>query len=173
MDAVDRLTRLTREVPDFPEPGVLFRDLSPVLADAEAFAAVADALAAPFAGRFDVVAVVEARGFPFAAAIAVRHGVGLALIRKAGKLPGARLTEEYALEYGSAALEVHVDQVPAGSRILIVDDVLATGGTLGAAHRLAERAGWAVAGCSVAIEIVELGGRTSLQPHDVHSIARV
>lgn len=173
MDAADHLARLTREVPDFPEAGVLFRDLSPVLADPAAFAAVADALVAPFAGRIDVVAGVEARGFPFAAAIAARHDAGLVLIRKAGKLPGERLTEGYALEYGSAALEVHVDQVPVGSRVLIVDDVLATGGTLGAAHRLAERAGWMVAGTAVAIEIVGLGGRSAIHPHDVHSILRV
>lgn len=170
MDAVGHLARLTREIADFPEPGVLFRDLTPVLADPIAFAAVADALLAPFAGRVDAVAGIEARGFPFAAAIAARHGVALVLIRKAGKLPGARLSETYALEYGTATLEVHGDQLPGGSRVLVVDDVLATGGTLGAAYRLVERAGWVVAGSAVAIEIVDLRGRAALPPHEVHAI---
>ncbi|MCM3657361.1 adenine phosphoribosyltransferase [Agromyces mediolanus] len=149
-------------IPDFPEPGVLFRDLTPVFADGEAFHALAEALTAPFAGRFDVLAGVEARGFLLAAAASVAAGVGVLPIRKAGKLPRAVLREEYSLEYGTAALEVHEGELPPGTRVLIVDDVLATGGTVAAAARLVERAGWHVAGVSVAIELAELRGRDAL-----------
>lgn len=168
--AAERVLSLIRTVPDFPEPGVQFKDLSPVFADGAALTAVADALAEPFTDRFDVVAGVEARGFALAAAVAGRTGHGLLLIRKAGKLPGERLAESYALEYGQATLEVHVDQVPAGSRVLLVDDVLATGGTLGAAHRLIERAGWEIAGTAVVLELGFLGGRAALAPHPVHAL---
>lgn len=149
-------------IPDFPEPGVLFRDLTPVFADGEAFHALAEALTAPFAGRFDVLAGVEARGFLLAAAASVAAGVGVLPVRKAGKLPRAVLTEEYALEYGTAALEVHEGELAPGTRVLVVDDVLATGGTVGAATRLVERAGWQVVGVSVAIELEGLGGRAAL-----------
>lgn len=149
-------------IPDFPEPGVLFRDLTPVFADGEAFHALAEALTAPFAGRFDVLAGVEARGFLLAAAASMAAGVGVLPIRKAGKLPRAVLREEYSLEYGTAALEVHEGELPPGTRVLIVDDVLATGGTVAAAARLVERAGWHVAGVSVAIELAELHGRDTL-----------
>ncbi|MFK4731181.1 adenine phosphoribosyltransferase [Agromyces mediolanus] len=149
-------------IPDFPEPGVLFRDLTPVFADGAAFHALAEALTAPFAGRFDVLAGVEARGFLLAAAASVAAGVGVLPIRKAGKLPRAVLREEYSLEYGTAALEVHEGELPPGTRVLIVDDVLATGGTVAAAARLVERAGWLVAGVSVAIELTELHGRAAL-----------
>jgi adenine phosphoribosyltransferase len=168
--AREHLETLTRTIPDFPQPGILFRDITPVLADASALAAVVDALAAPFAGGFDVVAGVEARGFPLAGAIAARSGTGLLLIRKAGKLPGEHLTESYALEYGTADLELHAGQVAAGTRVLIVDDVLATGGTLGAARRLVERAGWVPAGLAVVIELTALAGRDALAPHDVHAL---
>lgn len=149
-------------IPDFPEPGVLFRDLTPVFADAAAFHALAAALVAPFAGRFDVLAGVEARGFLLAAAASVAAGVGVLPVRKAGKLPRAVLTEEYALEYGTAALEVHEGELPPGTRVLVVDDVLATGGTVAAATRLVERAGWRPVGISVAIELEGLGGRAAL-----------
>jgi adenine phosphoribosyltransferase len=171
--AREHLEALTRLVPDFPEPGILFRDITPVLADAAAFAAVVDELAAPFAGRFDAVAGIEARGFPFAGAIAAGHGVGVVLIRKAGKLPGDRLAESYALEYGSAELEVSRDLLPAGARVLVVDDVLATGGTLSAARRLVERSGWVSAGSAVAIELAALDGRSALGGHDVQAIWRI
>ncbi|KQM80869.1 adenine phosphoribosyltransferase [Agromyces sp. Leaf222] len=149
-------------IPDFPEPGVLFRDLTPVFADASAFHALSEALTAPFAGTFDVLAGVEARGFLLAGAASALCGAGLLPIRKAGKLPRKVLREEYALEYGTAALEVHEGELPPGTRVLIVDDVLATGGTVAAAARLVERAGWQVAGISVAIELVDLGGRAAL-----------
>ena len=169
--AADALRTLARDIPDFPQPGILFRDLTPVLADADALAAVADELVAPFDGAYDVVAGVEARGFALAAATAARSGHGILLIRKAGKLPGEHLTEEYALEYGTASLEVHVGQVPPGTRVLLVDDVLATGGTLAAAQRLITRAGWTLAGTAVALELTALGGRAVAG--DVHALLAV
>lgn len=149
-------------IPDFPEPGVLFRDLTPVFADGPAFHALSEALTEPFAGRFDVLAGIEARGFLLAGAASALCGAGLLPVRKAGKLPRAVLREEYALEYGTAALEVHEGELPPGTRVLIVDDVLATGGTVAAAVRLVERAGWRVAGVSVAIELEALEGRGAL-----------
>jgi adenine phosphoribosyltransferase len=171
LTAAEHVQNLTRTVHDFPTPGIRFLDLTPVLADPAALRSVAAALVAPFAGEFDVVAGVEARGFAFAAAAAAASGHGLLLIRKAGKLPGERLAESYALEYGEATLEVHVDQLPASTRVLLVDDVLATGGTLGASARLIERAGWLVAGVSVVLELPGLGGRSALG-RDVTAIAR-
>ncbi|QEO09922.1 adenine phosphoribosyltransferase [Protaetiibacter larvae] len=166
--AAEHLDALVRTVPDFPEPGILFRDLTPVFADGPALAAVADALVAPFADGFEVIAGVEARGFALAAAAAARSGHGLLLVRKAGKLPGATLRESYALEYGDATLEVHADQLPAGSRVLLVDDVLATGGTLSASQRLIERAGWVLAGTAVVLELTGLQGRARLAGGEVH-----
>ena len=171
--ARDVLQNLTRTIPDFPEPGVQFKDLTPVLADAAAFGVLADALATVAGVDYDIVAGIEARGFALAAAVAARHGSGLLLVRKAGKLPGPRIAESYALEYGEATLEVHTDQVPAGSRILVVDDVLATGGTLAASHRLIERAGWQVAATAVALEIPALGGRAKLAGRAVHALLEV
>lgn len=171
--AREQLAALTRTVPDFPEPGILFRDLTPVFADAAAFAAVVDELAAPFVGRFDVVAGVEARGFPLAGAIAARHDAGMLLVRKAGKLPGERVAETYALEYGSAELELATGLLAPGARVLVVDDVLATGGTLRAAARLAERAGAEVVGLAVVLELADLDGRSVLDGHEVHALARV
>jgi len=157
--AVDALTVL---VPDFPKPGIVFRDLSPVFADGAALRLVTDALTEPWAGRVDAVAGVEARGFVLAAAAAYALGIGTLLVRKAGKLPRAVLTEGYALEYGEATLEVHADELPAGSRVLVLDDVLATGGTLRAATILIERAGWTVAGVSVVLELQDLNGRAAV-----------
>ena len=164
--ALDDLTVL---VPDFPQPGIVFRDLSPVFANGPALRTITDALLEPFAGRVDAVAGVEARGFVLAAAAAYALGTGTLLIRKAGKLPRAVLRESYSLEYGDATLEVHTDELPAGSRVLILDDVLATGGTLRAAVKLVERAGWSVAGIGVVLELAELGGRAGLG--DVHALA--
>ena len=182
--ALDELIAgLAVDVPDFPEPGVLFRDLTPVFADGPAFRRVVDALAAPSAadpraaavaatGRsaFDVVVGVEARGFLLAAAVAYDAGVGLALVRKAGKLPRASLAADYTLEYGTATLELHADAIRPGQRVLVVDDVLATGGTLGAAIALVERAGGVVAAVSVVIELTALGGRERIAPHAVHAL---
>jgi adenine phosphoribosyltransferase len=149
------------ETPDFPSPGILFRDLSGLFADADSLRAVAGALLeGPEA--IDAVVGVEARGFVLGAAAAVAGGLGMLAVRKAGKLPGRVLAEGYALEYGSATLEVHPDTMPAGSRVVVVDDVLATGGTLAATLRLMARAGLQVAGIAVVIELEELGGRAAL-----------
>jgi adenine phosphoribosyltransferase len=145
--------RLT-ETPDFPSPGILFRDLSGLFADGEALRAVAEELVAGF-GPVDAVVGVEARGFVLGAAAAVASGMGMLAVRKAGKLPGEVLAESYDLEYGTATLEVHPDTLPRGARVVIVDDVLATGGTLTATLRLMARAGWEVAGIAVVIELAE------------------
>jgi adenine phosphoribosyltransferase len=168
--AREHLETLTRTIPDFPQPGILFRDVTPLLADPAGFAAVAGELAAPFAGSFDVVAGIEARGFPLAGAIAAAHGTGVLLIRKAGKLPGERVAESYALEYGTAELELHTGQIEPDSRVLLVDDVLATGGTLRAATRLVARVGLTIAGLAVVIELAALAGRDVVAPHDVHAL---
>ncbi|WP_353116004.1 adenine phosphoribosyltransferase [Microbacterium sp.] len=164
-----RAEELIRSVPDYPQPGILFRDITPLLADAEALRVTTEALVAPFAGEFDVIAGIEARGFILAAAAAVTAGVGLVPIRKAGKLPRPAASVDYALEYGTATVEMH-DDLPVGSRILLIDDVLATGGTLDAGRRLVESLGYAVAGISVLFEIDGLGGRDLIG--DLHTVFR-
>jgi adenine phosphoribosyltransferase len=169
--ASDALDRLTATVPDFPETGIVFRDLTPVLADAEALRAVASELAEAADGPFDAIAGVEARGFALAAVAAAVSGTGLVLIRKAGKLPRPVYAREYALEYGTATLELHRDELPTGARVLLVDDVLATGGTLEAALGLLADASLEVAGVSVALELAALGGRARLGRDDVRSIS--
>lgn len=148
-------------MPDYPEPGILFRDITPLLADAEALRATTDALIAPFAGQFDVVAGIEARGFLLAGAAAIAAGVGLIPIRKAGKLPRPAASVDYSLEYGTATIEMH-DDLAAGARVLLIDDVLATGGTLAAGRELVERLGGHVTGISVLFEIMGLGGREAV-----------
>jgi adenine phosphoribosyltransferase len=168
--ATQFVSELTRVVPDFPRAGILFRDLSPVFADAQGLEAVIDDLVARFSGTFDVIAGVEARGFVLASAAAYAAGVGTVMIRKAGKLPGTVLTESYALEYGVAELEVQPALLPPGCRVLVLDDVLATGGTLAASLSLIERAGWTVAGVGVVLELSGLGGRAALAGRDIHAI---
>jgi adenine phosphoribosyltransferase len=170
------------DVQDFPEPGVLFRDLTPVFADAGAFRRVVDALTAPadldpraaaLSGGgpgFDVVAGVEARGFLLAAAVALDAGTGVVLVRKAGKLPRETVATEYDLEYGTATLELHADSIQPGQRVLLVDDVLATGGTLQAAIALVEQLGGVVTAVAVVIELAALGGRQRIAPHPVHAL---
>lgn len=160
-------------VPDFPSPGILFRDLTPVFAHGGSFRSVVDGLVEPFAGKFDAVAGLEARGFLLAAAAAIDGGVGVLPIRKEGKLPGDVLSETYELEYGAATFEVSPHALPAGTRILILDDVLATGGTIAASVSLIERAGWQVAGIAVVLEIEALAGRTKLAGRDVLSLVRI
>ena len=158
------IDRLVRPIADWPEPGVTFRDITPLLGDPVAYGAVIDGLVtlAEAAGPVDSVLGIEARGFLFGPSIALRLGVGFVPVRKAGKLPSESLSTSYDLEYGSATMEMHVDAVAAGSRVLVVDDVLATGGTLLAAADLVSQAGATVAGNLVLIELLALGGRTRL-----------
>ncbi|GAB3130219.1 adenine phosphoribosyltransferase [Glaciibacter psychrotolerans] len=170
LSAADEVNSLLASYPDFPLDGIVFRDLNPVFANAAAFRAMIDALVGRFQGRFDAVAGIEARGFLLAAAIGYAADVAVLAVRKGGKLPGAVLTEEYDLEYGSARLELELGQLPAGSRVLIVDDVLATGGTIAATMRLIERAGYALTGVGVVLELEELDGRSRLGNADVHAI---
>jgi adenine phosphoribosyltransferase len=164
----------TVDVPGFPKPGILFKDLMPLFADGAAFAAVADAIV-EYHGRdaFDVIAGIEARGFLIAAAIAYATGKGVVPIRKAGKLPRQVVSVSYALEYGEAVLEVHADAFVTGRRVLIVDDVLATGGTAQASIDLVGQAGGEVSGFSVLLEIGDLGGRPKLAPQAVHALLTV
>ena len=165
-----------RDVPDYPEPGVMFKDITPLLADAAGFAAVIEAFAEPHQDRsspVDVVAGIEARGFILAAPVALRLGIGFVPLRKRGKLPHTTLGAQYALEYGTAEIEVHIDAVREGQRVLVVDDVLATGGTAAAACELIERAGGVVAGIAVLLELGFLGGRARLAGRQVRSLAEV
>jgi adenine phosphoribosyltransferase len=164
----------TIDVPDFPQPGVVFKDLMPLFADGAAFRTIVDGIVEHYgAGSFDVVAGVEARGFVVAAAIAYATGTGVVPIRKAGKLPRPAFSASYALEYGEATLEVHRDAFVAGQRVLVVDDVLATGGTAGAAIDLVEQAGGTVAGFTVLMELAFLKGRERLSPRTVHALLTV
>lgn len=166
----DLLNRLCATVEDYPRPGVTFKDLTPVFADGAGLRAMVDALTAPFEGQFDLVAGVEARGFLLAAAAAYATSTGVITVRKKGKLPRATLSEDYALEYGHATIEVHAEDVPSGARILLLDDVLATGGTLSAATRLMERSGAHVVGIGVVLELGGFDGRAALEGHEVHSL---
>lgn len=167
------IERLCATVEDYPAPGIVFKDLTPVFADGPAFRLLVDEIVKKFAGTFDAVAGVEARGFLLAAAAAYATGTGVITIRKAGKLPRDVYAENYALEYGEATLELHREDVPAGTRVLILDDVLATGGTLGAAAALLERSGATVAGIGVVLEIAALPGRKNLAGHHVESLLHV
>ena len=160
-----------RTVRDYPSPGILFRDVTPVYADGPTFAAVVDAFATHQWGQVDAVLGIEARGFGIAAAMAYARGVGMVSVRKAGKLPGLLLSESYSLEYGEATLEVQPDALPPGSRVVILDDLLATGGTLAATVRLAERAGWIVGGLGVVIALDGLPGREALPDHEVFALS--
>ncbi|HVM53278.1 MAG TPA: adenine phosphoribosyltransferase [Acidimicrobiales bacterium] len=157
------LTALVRDIPDFPRPGVTFKDITPLLADHTAFSSCIDALAGTWDGEhIDRVLGIEARGFIVAAPVAYRFGAGFTPVRKAGKLPWQVEQVEYALEYGTDLLEIHVDAVRPGERVLIIDDVLATGGTAAATVRLAERLGAEVVGLGFLIELSFLGGRAKL-----------
>lgn len=168
-----RVESLIALVPDFPSPGIQFRDLTPVFADASAFRTLTQALTAPFLGEYDYVAGVEARGFLLAGAASMLTDAGTLTVRKAGKLPRATAAESYSLEYGTATLELHREDIPAGGRVLVLDDVLATGGTIGATCRLVEQLGGVVAGIAVALELEELGGRSALPGRRIHSVFTV
>jgi adenine phosphoribosyltransferase len=166
------ITTLVRDVPDYPQPGVVFKDITPLLADGEAFSAVIDALATEF-GPVDKVAGIEARGFILAAPVATRLCAGFVPVRKKGKLPGATLAEDYQLEYGTASVEVLTDAFTPGDRVLVIDDVLATGGTARATANLVHRAGARITGFAVLLELSFLGGRDKLGDLPVSALVTI
>ncbi len=171
VDRAERLKAKIRSVPDFPKPGIDFKDITPLLQDREAFAEAVDLMAEPFReGRIDKVAAVDARGFILGGPIARELSAGLVLIRKAGKLPYETYSETFDLEYGSATVEVHQDAFEPGERVLLCDDLLATGGTMAASLNLLERFEVEVAGITFLIELTFLNGREKLGEVPVHSI---
>jgi adenine phosphoribosyltransferase len=163
------ITEHVRDIPDYPQPGVLFKDITPLLGDADAFGAVVEAMAAAY-GPVDKVVGIEARGFILAAPVAYEIRAGFVPVRKKGKLPAATFAEEYNLEYGSATLEVHQDAFEPGDRVLIVDDVLATGGTARATASLVRRAGAHVVGVAVLMELSFLKGREAIPDLELRSL---
>ncbi len=168
---MEHLKELVRAIPDFPIPGILFRDVTPLLRDPRGLREVVDRLAEDFRGAgIDVVAGIESRGFIFGAPLAMALGVGFVPIRKPGRLPYDKVSREYALEYGTNVLEMHADAVRSGERVLIVDDLLATGGTAGASAHLVEAIGGVVAAAAFVIELEFLGGRKALAGYDVRSL---
>jgi adenine phosphoribosyltransferase len=168
--AATDLKRLVREIPDFPQPGIGFKDITPVLADPRGLDAAVTALAALAPQDVDVVIGAEARGFLLGPALARELGAGFVLARKPGKLPSATVRAEYVLEYGTDALEIHSDAVASGARVLVHDDLLATGGTAKTLCRLVEQLGGTVVGCGFLIELAFLNGRERLAGYDVHAL---
>jgi adenine phosphoribosyltransferase len=167
------LASLVRDIPDFPEPGIVFKDITPVLADHGAFGELVAALADAYRQMpIDKVAGIEARGFTLAAPVALELGAGFVPLRKPGKLPWTTINQAYNLEYGADALEMHVDAIGAGEQVLIVDDVIATGGTAAAAVNLIERVGGKIAGLAVFIELGFLNGRAAIDGVPFHALIR-
>jgi adenine phosphoribosyltransferase len=166
------ITARVRDVPDYPQRGVVFKDITPLLADGQVFRAVVDALAAAY-GPVDKVAGIEARGFILAAPVACRLGAGFVPIRKKGKLPGATFAQDYDLEYGTATIEVHTDAFDPADRVLVIDDVLATGGTARATADLVQLTGAQVAGLAVLLELSFLNGRAKLPDLSVSALLTV
>jgi len=165
------LPQFIRDIPDFPKPGILFRDITPLLADPLAFRKSIDQLAEHYRGQpIDAVAAAEARGFIFAAPLAIELGIGFVPIRKRGKLPSRVHSLTYQLEYGNDTVEMHVDAMSPGHRVLLVDDLLATGGTMKACCELVEQTGATIAGCAFLVELAFLNGREKLVPYDVFSL---
>ena len=170
---LERLRALIRDVPDFPQKGIVFKDITPLLADEVAYSSVIDETVVHFGrGNVDKVVGMEARGFIIAAPVAYHFGAGFVPVRKAGKLPAGVEAEEYALEYGTATLEIHADAITPGERALIVDDVLATGGTARAAARLVERLGGKVIGIATVIELGFLDGRKAIEGYEFFSLLK-
>jgi adenine phosphoribosyltransferase len=170
--AVTDLKQYIRDIANFPKPGIIFRDITPLLANGEAFRAVVDQVAEPYRGRVDMVLGIESRGFIIGAPVAYALGVGLAVVRKPGKLPALTFAAQYALEYGNDSLEIHRDAFGHPCRVLIVDDLLATGGTARAAVELVERLAGEVVACTFVVELAALKGRDHLYPHPVASLIR-
>jgi len=169
----DELKRLIHDVADFPKPGILFRDITPLLSDASGLALSIEMLANPFRGKhIDLVVGAESRGFIFGTAVACCLSAGFGLIRKPNKLPRKRISAMYDLEYGTDSVEMHADAIVKGQRVLIVDDVLATGGTMKACCDLVQELGGELAGIAVLIELVGLNGRAKLSGKDVHSVLK-
>ncbi len=167
------LANYIRAIPDFPKPGILFRDITPLLSSPPAFREAINQLASRYRGeRIDAVAAAEARGFIFAAPLALELSAAFVPVRKPGKLPYQTHTLSYTLEYGSDTLQIHVDGLQAGQRVLLVDDLLATGGTIEACCRLVEKAGAQVAGCAFAVELASLGGRERIAQYEPYSLIR-
>ena len=165
------LNRYIRDIPDFPKPGILFKDITPLLADPDAFEYAISRLAAHYStADIDAIAAVEARGFLFAAPLALQLRKPLIPLRKPGKLPYRTYSLKYELEYGEAELHMHIDGIAPGSTVLMVDDLLATGGTMAAGCQLVEQAGGVVAGCAFLVELAFLNGRDKLAGHDVYSM---
>ena len=165
------LRNYIRDIPDFPEPGILFRDITPLLRNPRAFNYAIDRLVDRFSqDSFDTVVAVESRGFLFGAPLACRMGKPFVPVRKPGKLPGVTSSAQYSLEYGSDVLEIHVDDIEPGGRVVVLDDLLATGGTLMAAARLVEGCGGVVTGMGLVIELIDLGGRERLKGYDIFSL---
>ena len=171
MTSADELKALVRTIPDFPKPGIEYRDITTLLIDRVGLAAAVDALGASVDGPIDLVAAIEARGFAIGGALAVKLGAGLLLIRKDGKLPGATIAEDYALEYGTDRLAMHIDAVSPDARVLIIDDLIATGGTALAAVRLVRRVGGVVVGARFLIDLPALGGAEALRADGVEAIS--
>ena len=168
---IENLKSYIRDVPDFPKPGILFRDITPLLASPSALALSIELLANPFRGKnIDLVVGAESRGFIFGTAVACCLSAGFVIVRKPGKLPHKKISMTYDLEYGTDTLEMHKDAVGNGNRVLIVDDLLATGGTASAAARMVQDAGGIVVGLGFVIELTFLGGRQRLNGHDVFSL---
>lgn len=173
LGVVMELKSFIRDIPDFPEPGILFRDITPLLGNPEAFAYVIDSLMGHYKSvAVDSIVAIESRGFLFGAPLALKMGKPMVPIRKPGKLPAATYATDYALEYGSNSVELHVDAIQEGARVLILDDLLATGGTLAASARLVEMAGGIVGGIGVVIELNDLNGRQQLAKYDVFSLVQ-
>ena len=167
------LKRLIRDIPDFPKPGIVFRDITPLLADPSGLALAVELLANPFRGKnIDLVVGAESRGFIFGTAVACCLSAGFVVVRKPGKLPHKRVSMSYDLEYGKDTLEMHADAIVAGQRVLIVDDLLATGGTMQACSELVKKLGGEIAGIAVLIELTGLGGREKVRPYPVHSVVK-
>jgi adenine phosphoribosyltransferase len=167
---IESLKSLIRDIPDFPKPGILFRDITPLLANPSGLALAIELLANPFRGKnIDLVVGAESRGFIFGTAVACCLSAGFVLVRKPGKLPHKRIAMSYDLEYGKDTLEMHADSIVAGQRVLIVDDLLATGGTMKACCDMVSQLGGTVAGIAVLIELAGLNGRAKL-PSEVHSV---